>query len=169
MKTDSTPFMHPGERSKKERQKTAEQDLKDERKTQRLLHNTGITAFKSKINNIVTKIVVDTGAALALVRMDQTGEAFEGDDPSMFLSNWCSVFLSWGKTQRQTPVGCATSRYGIHQKTPTAHSEAKASIGRLKPLLRKTATECAAYAALAVLCMTSENSAMRPESTMIKL
>ncbi|OUC40573.1 hypothetical protein D917_03972 [Trichinella nativa] len=142
VKTDSTLFKHPGERSKKERQKTAEQELKGERKIQRLLRNAGITVFKSKINNIVTKIVVDTGAALALVTMDQTGEALEGD---------------------------ATSRYGIHQKTPTAHSEAKASMGRLKQLLWKTAAECATYAVLAVRSMTSENSAMRPESAMVKL
>ncbi|KRX46552.1 hypothetical protein T05_3545 [Trichinella murrelli] len=56
------------------------EDLKGERKIQRLLRNAGITVFKSKINNIVTKIVVDTGAALALVTMDQTGEALEESD-----------------------------------------------------------------------------------------
>ncbi|KRY57737.1 hypothetical protein T03_4014 [Trichinella britovi] len=38
-----------------------------------------------------------------------------------------------------------------------------------KPPLRKTAAECATYAALAVRSMTSENSAMLPESAMGKL
>ncbi|KRY57743.1 hypothetical protein T03_15602 [Trichinella britovi] len=149
---------HPGERSKKERQKTAEQDLKGERKIQRLLRNAGITVFKSKINNIVTKIVVDTGAALALVTMDQTGEALEESDGAVgaiFIAGarvWLLCqrskrklskklsrpgHVSFELVQRIFKLGkdaktdCTTSRYGIHQKTPTAHSEAKASIGRL--------------------------------------
>ncbi|KRY33043.1 hypothetical protein T01_8745 [Trichinella spiralis] len=198
MKTDSTPFMHPGERSKKERQKTAEQDLKDERKTQRLLHNTGITAFKSKINNIVTKIVVDTGAALALVRMDQTGEAFEGDG-AIFIAGarvWLLCqrskrklskklsrpeHVSFELVQRIFKLGKdakTDSSEGIHRKTGEVREHSSTSERReyrieepynprplqkarqldycmieellQKPLLRKTATECAAYAALAL-------------------
>ncbi|KRX58404.1 hypothetical protein T09_13318 [Trichinella sp. T9] len=222
VKTDSTLFKHPGERSKKERQKTAEQDLKGERKIQRLLRNAGITVFKSKINNIVTKIVVDTGAALALVTMDQTGEALEESDGGAIFITGARVWLLCQRSKRKlskklsrpghvsfelvqrifklgkdAKTDCSRMCEGIHRKTGGVREHSSASERReyrieelynprplqkarqlnyymieellQRPPLRKTATECATYAALAVRSMTSENSAMRPESAMEKL
>ncbi|KRZ90931.1 hypothetical protein T08_9532 [Trichinella sp. T8] len=171
VKTDSTPFKYPGERSKKERQKTAEQvqDLKGERKIQRLLRNAGITVFKSKINNIVTKIVVDTGAALALVTMDQTGEALEESYGGVHKSQ---------KTGGVREHSSASERreYRIEELYNPRPSQKARQLNYYmieellqRPPLRKTATECATYAALAVRSRTSENSAMRPESAMEKL
>ncbi|KRX77768.1 hypothetical protein T06_2966 [Trichinella sp. T6] len=224
VKTDSTLFKHPGERSKKERQKTAEQDLKGERKIQRLLRNAGITVFKSKINNIVTKIVVDTGAALALVIMDQTGEALEESDggvhkPQAIFIAGARVWLLCQRSKRKLSKKLSRPGHvsfelvqrifklgkdaktdcseGIHGKTGGVREHSSASERReyrieelynprpsqkarqlnyymieellQKQSLRKTAAECATYAALAVRIMTSENSAMRPESAMEKL
>ncbi|KRY11315.1 hypothetical protein T12_14886 [Trichinella patagoniensis] len=224
VKTDSTPFKHPGERSKKERQKTAEQDLKGERKIQRLLRNAGITVFKSKINNIVTKIVVDT--ALALVTMDQTGEALEESDGGVHKPQTAvgAIFIAgarvWLLCQRsKRKLSKKLSRPGhvsfeLVQRIFKLGKDAKTDCSRMwktggvrehssaserreyrieelynarpsqkarqlnyymieellqRPPLRKTATECATYAALAVRSMTSENSAMRPEYAMEKL
>ncbi|KRZ57503.1 hypothetical protein T02_596 [Trichinella nativa] len=221
VKTDSTLFKHPGERSKKERQKTAEQvqELKGERKIQRLLRNAGITVFKSKINNIVTKIVVDTGAALALVTMDQTGEALEESDGGAIFIAGARVWLLCQRSKRKLSKKLSRPGHvsfelvqrifklgkdaktdcseGIHGKTGGVREHSSASERReyrieelynprpsqkarqlnyymieellQKQSLRKTAAECATYAALAVRSMTSENSAMRPESAMEKL
>ncbi|OUC41904.1 hypothetical protein D917_10605 [Trichinella nativa] len=148
VKTDSTLFKHPGERSKKERQKTAEQrsasymnlreDLKGERKIQRLLRNAGITVINSAEHltkerryyerTAVGAIFIAGARVWLLCQRSKRKLSKKLSRPGHVSFELVQRIFKLGKDAK---TDCTTSRYGIHQKTPTAHSEAKASMGRL--------------------------------------